>query len=444
MDDAHYLPQVKEQYENYPYPMRDPADEVKRLVCSQMPYLANINHFCFKGRQDFNNGFRALMAGGGTGDATIFLAEQLRDKNAQVVYLDMSDASMEIARSRAAIRKLDNIEWVTGSLLEIDKSMLGEFDYINCSGVLHHLESPEEGLARLKGVLTDNGAIGIMLYGRYGRTGVYQMQELMRLVNTGQGELAAKLHNTKTVLGCLPQSNLFKKTEASFGFPANLNCDIEIVDLLLHSQDRAYTVPQVYELVEQCGLHFVDFASKRPLYRPERFVKDPALLETIHALPIKTQQAVAELMDGSIKKQIFYASMQPDTIAGPDDTDMIPYLYRENAGPEIYEKIKDMPVGVVADMTDKVEGTGRFTIEPYTMVLFKHLSGDKTLKEIFELIRAEWVGQDTPSDAVLMQEFKRLYELFNLLSLMVLRHKSVPPFLRNEQIQERFIRLYNK
>ena len=31
--DANYLPEVREQYEQYPYPVRDPQDERKRLDC---------------------------------------------------------------------------------------------------------------------------------------------------------------------------------------------------------------------------------------------------------------------------------------------------------------------------------------------------------------------------------------------------------------------------
>ena len=57
----------------------------------------------------------ALVAGGGTGDATIFLAEQLRGTNAEVVHLDMSQASIALAQARAQIRGLDNITWVQKS-----------------------------------------------------------------------------------------------------------------------------------------------------------------------------------------------------------------------------------------------------------------------------------------------------------------------------------------
>ena len=47
-------------------------------------------------------------------------------------------------------------------------------------GVLHHLENPKLGLNVLKNVLKDDGFMSIMVYGKYGRTGVYQMQDLMK------------------------------------------------------------------------------------------------------------------------------------------------------------------------------------------------------------------------------------------------------------------------
>lgn len=65
-----------------------------------------INHYCFAGQQDFRNGWRVLVAGGGT--ATIYLAEQLRATDAEIVHLDLSAASIAIARRRAEIRRLQH------------------------------------------------------------------------------------------------------------------------------------------------------------------------------------------------------------------------------------------------------------------------------------------------------------------------------------------------
>jgi SAM-dependent methyltransferase len=137
---------VQGHYQDYPYPYKNPEDETKRLLVISGEYLGELNHYLYKGKEDFNLGFRALIAGVGTGDSAIYMAEQLKDKNSEMVYLDFSKPSMEIAQKRG----LTNIKWVYDSILNIPKLNLGKFDYINCTGVLHHLKSPPNGLNILK------------------------------------------------------------------------------------------------------------------------------------------------------------------------------------------------------------------------------------------------------------------------------------------------------
>ena len=92
----------------------------------------------------------------------------------------MSGPSQDIARARAEVRGLTNIRFVEGSLLDVAGIAPGLWDYIDCCGVLHHLEDPNAGLAALASVLAPDGGIGIMVYGEYGRTGIYHMQDMLR------------------------------------------------------------------------------------------------------------------------------------------------------------------------------------------------------------------------------------------------------------------------
>ena len=96
--------QVREQYEAYPYPERDPQDEARRLVTGSPSHLLEVNHYVFGGRRDFGRPFRALVAGGGTGDAAIMLAQQLTDAGdaGEVVYVDASEAARRVAEQRAS------------------------------------------------------------------------------------------------------------------------------------------------------------------------------------------------------------------------------------------------------------------------------------------------------------------------------------------------------
>jgi len=52
-----YAPVVRAQYEDYPFPLRDPNDESRRLVVTEQDSLGKLNHYCFGGRQGFGNVF---------------------------------------------------------------------------------------------------------------------------------------------------------------------------------------------------------------------------------------------------------------------------------------------------------------------------------------------------------------------------------------------------
>ena len=109
------IDRLRAQYEAYPYPPRDPADEAKRLITGSPSQIAELNHYVFAGGRDFTRPFRALVAGGGTGDGAIMLGQQLKDTGGpgEVVYLDISEPSAAIARARAESRGLDNIRFLS-------------------------------------------------------------------------------------------------------------------------------------------------------------------------------------------------------------------------------------------------------------------------------------------------------------------------------------------
>src|SRR6201985_2296464 len=161
------LDEVRAQYEALPYPPRAPREEAVRLITGTPSHLLEVNHYLFAGRLNFNRPFRALVAGGGTGDACIMLAQQLADRRcpAEVVYLDLSSASRQVCEARAKARGLRNVQFLTGSLLDLPTMNIGQFDYIDCTGVLHHLTDPTAGMQALSSVLLPEGGVGVMLYG---------------------------------------------------------------------------------------------------------------------------------------------------------------------------------------------------------------------------------------------------------------------------------------
>jgi len=433
-----YLHEVREQYEQYPYPLRDPEDERKRLLTTEDSFLEKINHYCYQGKHDFHN-FRALVAGGGTGSAAIFLAEQLRqNKKSEVVYLDISARSMEIAQKRAAIRGLDNITWVHDSLLNLPESGLGLFDYINCVGVLHHLEDYTKGLQALAAVLADDGCLGIMVYGKTGRTPVYQMQELMRMVNEGEPDMQVRVENTRQILADLPPTNFFKRFEKEWLSEVDKYGDIGVYDLFLHSQDHGFDVLELYEWVEKCGFFLVEFIGSKFEskigYEPQTFLRQSPLLQTITKLPVSRQQAIAEHLSGLIQRHSFYLSRKKKTIASLDDLENIPFFFR-TVPQGIAEMIETHP-GEKISLSSPDQVALHFMPGKYSAALFRHLNGERSLKTIFNRVRKEGHGLKV-SNRELLEDFRPVYTILSNIGWLLLRHGSIPSFVHAASLQRR-------
>ena len=313
------LKQVQDQYLDYPYPLRNPEDDKTRLVKTCGDCLGELNHWLYRGKENFKDGFRVLVAGGGTGDGAIFLADQLKSTNAQIVYLDFSKNSMAIAQKRAEYRGLSNITWINDSILNIPNLKLGKFDYINCVGVLHHLESPDLGLKILKDSLTEKGGMCLMVYAKYGRTGVYQIQELMRMVNKNTASLQEEVKNGWSIMKGLPASNWYVRGKALISDIHTMG-DIGLYDLFLHKQDRCYSIPELYDFVNKADLNFVDFVDSRSrmLLRLENFITDQELLTELKNRSVIEQQAICEIITGQIIKHGFFVSNQKSSIASFD------------------------------------------------------------------------------------------------------------------------------
>ncbi|MPZ11633.1 MAG: methyltransferase [Kiloniellaceae bacterium] len=404
---------VRDQYEAYPYPPRDPADEARRLIVGSPSSLLEINHYLFAGRRNFAQPFRALVAGGGTGDATIMLAQQLADAGGagEVVYLDLSATSRGIAEARAEVRGLTNIRFVSGSLLELEKLGLGSFDYIDCCGVLHHLAEPEAGLAMLTDALAEDGGMGLMVYGSYGRSGVYLLQAVLRAL-IGERPLAEKVSFTRRLLTNLPPTNLFARNPV---LRDHTGSDAELVDLLLHSQDRAYTVEEIAALLRGAGLNLISFIE--PLrYEPATYLKDPVLLRQLGGVTPEDRAALAEKLAGNMKTHVFYVSKKPaaDTLAWPDGPAAIPCL-RVLDGAKLAKAVQ-------RDLVLKGEFDGlplKFPLPRLASAVLPWIDGRTSLGEIQSALQNLDPRQDWDH---FKAQFDQLYQVLGGLNHLLIRY----------------------
>ncbi len=340
------------QYEAYPYPARDPAEEAKRLIIGSPSHLREVDHWVFGARRPASQPLRALVAGGGTGDGAIMLAQQLAaaGRPGRVTYLDRSGAAMRIARARAAARGLA-LDWHEGSLLDLPHSGLEPFDYIDCCGVLHHLPDPAAGLAALLSVLAPGGGLGLMVYAPHGRTGVYMLQDALRLLAPEDEPPAARLDVARRVMRHLPDSAWLHRNKL-FGDHLT-GGDAGLYDLLLNPRDRAYDVPALFALLQGAGLH-VTCLMEPMRYDPAVYLPDPRLRARVATLDPVAQAALAEALCGNMSTHVAYCVRAAELPPA-----------RDPFAPDAVPVMREMPGDVLA----------------------KHIRPDQTLPFLFDGLR---------------------------------------------------------
>ena len=382
--------QLAEQYETYPYPRRDPRDEAKRLVVGSPGHLLEVDHWVFGATRPASRPLNALVAGGGTGDATLMLAQQLASagRSGSVTWLDRSGPSMKIARARAEARGLRNIIWERRSLLDLPGSGLGPFDYIDCCGVLHHLPDPAAGLQALLSVLAPGGGLGLMLYAPHGRTGVYMLQDALRLLAPQDEAPPARLDAARRVLRHLPETAWLRLNR---GFSEHFEQDdAGIYDLLLNPRDRAYSVPDLHAMLTAAGLRVT--AWMEPLrYDPRPLLPDPRLRARAEKLDPVQRAALAEALAGNMPVHIVYCVRAGDPMqrADPAHPGSVP-VTREITGEALATAIR--PDGTLGMVFDGLRVP--VPLPPMAAAILRQVDGTRSVGAIGAALAQRGIGGD--------------------------------------------------
>lgn len=293
-------------YDRHPYP--PPVADLAALAArSGAGGVDRAAHHLIWPRRPPDSVRSILVAGCGTSQAA---RHALRRPDARVIGIDVSATSIEHTRRLVERHGIANLEV---EQLPIERvAELGErFDHIVCTGVLHHLADPAAGLRALRSVLAPGGALTLMVYARYGRTGVSLIQDYCRLL--GVGTSAGEIADLVATLRELPAGHpLGRPLRGSRDFVD----DDALADALLNPRDRAYSVPELLALLGDSGLRFGRWERQAP-YLPDC----GAITETPHAARIAAlaqpeQYAAMELFRGTIDRHTVIAFDADDATAG--------------------------------------------------------------------------------------------------------------------------------
>ena len=229
------------------------------------------------------------------------------------------------------IRKTNNTIWATDWIEAIPRLGLGKFGFVQCTGVLHHLKSPRLGLNTLKDTQFERGGANLMVYGKYGNTGIYQIQYLLGLINRLEITMDAELSNTKCVLNTLPRHHWYFRLimigDLAMG-------DAGLYDMFLHHRYVSFTFEGLVEWLSRCNMNMIDFGfpSDKINLSPKYKITDHKIYQHISQMNFMKKISISELMSGNVFKFSFYASTVHKSEASLYQVDNVVYTYGSPLG----------------------------------------------------------------------------------------------------------------
>ncbi len=282
--------EVRAFYEHHPYP--PPIDSLEKYRrFGQDRQSRRVDYHLFWPARSYKEDLSILIAGCGTSQAA---KHALRWPSAQVTGIDFSATSVRCTEELKRKYNIDNLQ-VHELPIERVGDLKTSFDQIVCTGVLHHLTDPDAGLSALRGVLKPDGAMHLMVYAPYGRTGIYMLQEFCRRIGIHAND--EEIRDLIAALTALPHGhpleNLLREAP-------DFRQEAALADALLNPRDRSYSVPQLFDFIEKAGLTFGRWLKQAP-YTPHCGVvaKIPQA-SRLAQLSCAEQYAAVELFRGTM------------------------------------------------------------------------------------------------------------------------------------------------
>jgi SAM-dependent methyltransferase len=368
--------EVRAFYDRYPYPRPiESLENYRRLWQDRQRRRADY-HLFWPG-SSYREDRSILVAGCGTSQAA---KHAMRWPAAQVTGIDFSETSVRCTEELKRKYDLQNLQ-VHELPIERVSELKMSFDRIVCTGVLHHLADPDAGLAALRSVLKPDGAMHLMVYAPYGRTGIYLIQEFCRRVGiqaTDEG-----IRDLIAALRALPPGH---PMETLLREAPDFQTEAALADALLNPRDRAYSVPQLIDFLRTGGLTFGRWIRQAP-YSPHCGVMAhiPQAFR-IAELPPAEQYAAIELFRGTMVRHsaVIYrddkpGSPQPVGFAGDAWQGYVPIRM-----PDTICVQERLPAGVAAVLINQTHTCKDLfmPIDSTQKRLFDAIDGDCTIDDI--------------------------------------------------------------
>lgn len=282
---------MAKQYEDYPYPRwqstkaSSTAITLKQHIEARFPYIQH--------PEPVDGPVDILVAGCGTGQQVVQLASNLEYKN--ILAVDLSQNSLAYANRKTEEKGLTNVHFAQADILAL-ASWDASFDLIVCTGVLHHMAKPSDGLASLLSVSKKNTVFSLALYSERGRAHVVAARKLIaehKIPDTLEG-----MRKFRTIVRELPAQHAAKTIANSREFYSASG----LHDFAFNAHETRITPLELKALLDEHNLQFIGFDLPRGDYATRyktNYPDDPNMVNLDHW--DKFEKEVPDVFEGMLQ-----------------------------------------------------------------------------------------------------------------------------------------------
>lgn len=262
----------------------------------------------------FQQNMKIWVAGCGTNQAVL---TALKFPHAQVTGSDVSTESLKVCGRVAQQLGLQNLTLRQESLNHT--AYENEFDYVICTGVIHHNADPAVPLASLARGLKPSGVMELMVYNYYHRIQTTAFQKAIRLLGGGTGlpDVERELPLTQRLIASFPESMPGGSHMAEFLALQRSLPEAAVADSLLQPVEYSYTVASLAELAQRNNLKLATYCVNQfdkvtgHLHWESEFA-DPQVAASYALLSDQERWQVSNLLRGEKSPMLWFYLQRED------------------------------------------------------------------------------------------------------------------------------------